>query len=98
MDNIIHLPDPMHRAWRVSEAALLEWMESEGCSPEEAAYVCGQLKPVYQEFGQLKRFSGDSDKVLIEVNAWMRTQIIGLLQTVALREIELFRLRDKRHG
>lgn len=35
----------------------------------------------------------DPNKVLLELNTWVRTQISGLLLTIAARDVELFRLR-----
>lgn len=93
MSNVHHLPDSMQRQWRIFEGLLRDCLATEGCTDAEINYTCAQLKPLYLQFAQPKDFSGDPEKVLVEFNTWVQAQIIGLLQTVAARDIELFRLR-----
>lgn len=94
MSNVHELPDSMQRQWRVFEGMLKAVLATEGdCTAAEITYVCAQLKPIYLKFSQPKDFSGDPGKVLVELNTWVQAQIGGLLQTLAVRDLELYRLR-----
>jgi hypothetical protein len=93
MSNVHQLPDTMQRQWRVFDGMLKDGLATGGCTAAEINYACAQLKPIYLHYSQPKDFSGDPEKVLVEFNTWVRTQIFGLLQIVAVRDIELFRLR-----
>lgn len=97
MSNIVQLPDSMQRQWRIFESALQDWLKSEGCSQQEIAHSCEKLKPIYLKFAQPKQFSGDPEKILLEFNDWVQDQTFGLLATVAVRDVELFRLRGECH-
>jgi len=94
MSNVHQLPDSMQRQWRVFEGHLRKTMATEcGCTAAEINYTCAQLKPIYLKYSQPNDLSGDPNKLLLELNTWVRTQINGLLLTVAARDVELFRLR-----
>ena len=96
MNNIVRLPDSMQRQWRVYEPLLKEFMRSIECDEEEINYACEKLKPLYLKFAAPKQFSGDPEKILVELNVWVQVQILGLMQTVLVRDVELFRLRGRR--
>lgn len=94
MSNVHELPDSMQRQWRVFDRILKAELAMEGgYTVAEINHACVKLKPIYLEYSQPKDFSGDPNKVLLELNTWVRTQIIGLLLTIAARDVELFRLR-----
>lgn len=94
MSNVHELPDSMQRQWRVFEGMLKAGLATEGgCTAAEINHACAKLKPIYLQYAQPKDFSGDPEKVLQEFNTWVRTQIGGLLLTIAARDVELFRLR-----
>ena len=94
-NNVVALPDTMHRQWRVFESVLRDWLKSSmGCTPDEIDHACEQLKPFYLRFAQPKAISRDDpEKFLAELNEWVQSQISGLLQLVAVRDVELYRLR-----
>jgi len=93
--NKVHqLPDSMQRQWRVFEGKLREWLATDaGCTAAEIDHACAQLKPLYLQFAQPKTFSGDPEEVLLGLNSWVQTQLIGLMQVISVRDIELYRLR-----
>ena len=94
MSNVHELPDSMQRQWRVFDRILKAGLATEsGCTAAEINHVCAKLKPIYLKYSQPKDFSGDPNKVLLELNTWVRTQISELLLTIAARDVELFRLR-----
>ena len=94
MSNVHQLPDSMQRQWRIFEGHLKTWLATGGgCTAAEINHACAQLKPIYLQFAQPKVFSGDPNTLLVELNSWVQTQICGLLQTIAVRDVELFRLR-----
>lgn len=93
-DKVHQLPDSMQRQWRVFEGHLRTWLATDaGCTAAEIDHACAQLKPFYLQFAQPKQFSGDPEKVLLEFNSWVQEQLIGLMQIITVRDIELYRLR-----
>ena len=96
-NNVVHLPDSMQRQWLIFEAELRNVMTSERLSNDEITYTCERIKPVYLRYAQSAKFSGDGDKVVQELNDWVFAQIFGLLQVLAARELELYRLRGGDH-
>ena len=97
MGNIVELPDSMQRQWRTFEDSLKKWLLSEGCSQDEILQACEKLKPLYLQFAKPQTFSGDPETALASLNEWVKEQTMGFLTTIAVRDIELFRLRGEHH-
>ena len=99
-NNVVHLPDSMQRQWRIYEAELRNAMVSAEVSEDAITHACEQIKPVYLRYAQPAKFNvdhGDPEKAVHELNDWVFAQIFGLLQVLAVREVELFQLRGGDH-
>lgn len=93
--NVVALPDSMERQWRLFEQELKELMQSSGCDANEINYVFEQVKPIYLEYAKPNCFSGNPEKLLEELNFWVRKQTFGFLNIIIAKEVELYRLRGK---
>jgi hypothetical protein len=96
MSNVVKLPDSMQRSWRVFEGDLRQQLALGGCSRAEIEHTVQTLKPIFLSEAMSRDVvvAGlDPDDAVKVVNAWVRVLVSGLLAQIALREVELFRLR-----
>ena len=94
--NIISLPDSMQRQWRVYERGLGHHMRQNGAGTDEISHVLEALKPVFLRYAT-QNLSATIDPTnpeaaVMQLNAWVHGIVGGLLEEVAAREIQLFRL------
>lgn len=92
MSNITTLPDSFERQWRVYEGDLRAHFATTGTSPEELAYVLGRLKPLFLQSARTP-FDGSGENLVRDLNTWVKSQVGTMMLQVALRDVELFRLR-----
>jgi hypothetical protein len=92
---VVHLPDTMHRQWRVYEARLQELMQENGIDAEIAKIALARIKPIYLRCVTPLPLSdvSDAEAVLKQINSWVSQLGTGLLLEIILREAELIRLR-----
>lgn len=96
MSNITRLPDSFERQWRVYEGELREHFAAADATPDEIDHVAACLKPIYMQSARMSfsRNSSDGEQVVRDLNAWVQSQVFRLMLEVAIRDIELYRLRD----
>ena len=97
MTNVIQLPDTFELQWRVYEGQIRAHFGQLGAAtPNEIDYVVAQLKPIYLEAARMGFSSSTSVETLVqELNAWVNKQVFSMMQEIAIRDIELYRLRGE---
>ncbi len=97
-DKIVQLPDSKHRHWRALEPEYYAGLLATGYSEEEATAGVGKLKEVFMRYDMAKRLTinpADIPGTEAEIEAWLKPLVTGLMHEILMREIELFRLREK---
>jgi hypothetical protein len=94
MSNITQLPDSFERQWRVYEGQLQTHFAAAGASLDEIDHAAAKLKPIYLDAARMNFTSGATGDALVqELNAWVNQQVFGMMTHIALRDVELYRLR-----
>jgi hypothetical protein len=93
--NVVELPDPMRRQWRVVSEDLRRWLLAEAIvSPVEAEGLLLSVEPVYLKWAVPKAFpigNLNADGYAQVINDYFRQLLQGLLTEIVAREIMLIR-------
>lgn len=96
MGEVLALPDPMHRAWRVFEPILRALLAEGGSDSGEIEHVLAVVRPIYLRSAaqQWAQAEGDGlEAVLVSLNNWVQTTQLMLLVELAKCQRDIYRLR-----
>lgn len=102
MGNVTKLPDRPVREWLVVEKTLREILAESDADQDMADYVCAAMRPVFLKYAAadsdfvLDMSSVPPDEAVRRLNNWVHNLTNGMLLELAIREIELYRLRGGR--
>jgi hypothetical protein len=101
MENVIKLPEKPVREWFILEKGLRATLSGYGADADMTNYVCEALRPVFMkniasESDFNSTASMTADEVIKDLNDWVHALTSGLLVELAVREIELYRLRGNK--
>ena len=98
VDNVVQLPDSKHRQWRALESEYYAGLLGTGYSEAETAASVAKLKEVFIKYDMAKRVTlnpGDIAGSEAEIEDWLKPLVIGLMNEILMREVELFNLRGR---
>lgn len=96
-NNVIQLPDTMHRQWRVFEDLLRQELVANGADPAVSELALARIKPLYLKHSKPREIHAGAsrEEQFQAINEWV-TQLGGfLLLEVLIREIQLISLRGE---
>jgi hypothetical protein len=95
--NVVQLPDPMHRQWRVFEDMLRQELGAVGADSAVSELALARIKPIYLKHSKPREIpvGASREEQFQAINEWV-TQLCGfLLLEVLIREIQLISLRGE---
>lgn len=96
MTNIVQLPDSFERQWRVYEGQLRAHYSQQGATLDEVEYALVRLKPIYLDAASMNFTSfATGDVMMRELNTWVNKQVFTMMTYIAVRDVELYRLRGE---
>jgi hypothetical protein len=96
MGDVVAIPDPMHRAWRVFEPALRALLVESGSDSSEIEHVLAPVRPIYLHAAaqRWEPEEGDGPEAgLASLNDWVQATQLTLLVEIAKCQRDLYRLR-----
>lgn len=96
MGDVIQIPDPMHRAWRVFEPALRALLVEGGSDSSEVEHVLATVWPIFLRSAaqQWAPAEGDGPEVIMaSLNDWVHATQLMLLVELVKCQRDLYRLR-----
>lgn len=98
MSNLIKLPEKPVREWLVLEKALRPYLLRYSADSDLTDYVCAAMRPVFLKHAAIESTFVPGASMTPEeagnaLNDWMHALVGGVMLEVAVREVELYKLR-----